>query len=217
MKNRILLVDDHKILRDGLRALLDTQMSNTIIGEAEDGSQAIKLAGELSPDMIIMDISLPDMTGIEATREILKVSPSVKIVALSMYADKRFVTDMLRAGASGYLLKDCAFEELEEAIETVSKNGRYISPNLTGVVVDDYIDILQKAKSVAPSPLSAQEIQVVTRLAEGQNMKQIATELNISVKTVETYRARISEKLNIHSLADLIKYAIREGLTTLDN
>lgn len=217
MKNRILLVDDHKILRDGLRALLDTQMNNTIIGEAEDGSQAIKLAGELSPDMIIMDISLPDMTGIEATREILKVSPSVKIVALSMYADKRFVTDMLRAGASGYLLKDCAFEELEEAIETVSKNGRYISPNLTGVVVDDYINILQKTKSVAASPLSAQEIQVVTRLAEGQNMKQIATELNISVKTVETYRARIAEKLNIHSLADLIKYAIREGLTTLDN
>lgn len=217
MKNRILLVDDHKILRDGLRALLDTQMNNTIIGEAEDGSQAIKLAGELSPDMIIMDISLPDMTGIEATREILKVSPSVKIVALSMYADKRFVTDMLRTGASGYLLKDCAFEELEEAIETVSKNGRYISPNLTGVVVDDYINILQKTKSVAASPLSAQEIQVVTRLAEGQNMKQIATELNISVKTVETYRARIAEKLNIHSLADLIKYAIREGLTTLDN
>lgn len=217
MKNRILLVDDHKILRDGLRSLLDTQMNNTVIGEAEDGSQAIKLASELSPDMIIMDISLPDMTGIEATREILKVSPSVRIIALSMYSDKRFVTDMLRAGASAYLLKDCAFEELEEAIETVSKDGKYISPNLTGVVVDDYIDILQKTKSVTSSSLSAQEIQVLTRLAEGQNMKQIATELNISVKTVETYRARIAEKLNIHSLADLIKYAIREGLTTLDN
>ncbi|MBX2991175.1 MAG: response regulator transcription factor [Bacteroidetes bacterium] len=217
MNNRILLVDDHKILRDGLRALLDTQMNNTVVGEAEDGSQALRLAGELSPDIIIMDISLPDMTGIDATREILKSSPSVKIIALSMYSDKRFVTDMLRAGASGYLLKDCAFEELEEAIETVSKNGKYISPNLTDVVVYDYIDILQKTKSVTSSLLSTQEIQVLTRLAEGQNMKQIATELNISVKTVETYRARIAEKLNIHSLADLIKYAIREGLIKLDN
>ena len=215
MSKRILLVDDHKILRDGLRSLLETQFGNQVVGEAENGKTAIQLARKLKPEIIIMDISLPDISGIEASKEILKITPAVKIIALSMHADKRFVSDMLRAGASGYLLKDCAFEELQEAIETVSAGGRYISPNLTGTVIDAYVENLRQRNTPPPASLSEREQDVLVALVGGESAKEISQRLNISTKTVDTYRQRIMEKLGIHNLPDLVKYAIREGLIPL--
>lgn len=216
MSKRILLVDDHKILRDGLRSLLENHLGYRVVGEAEDGKSAIQLARKLKPEVVIMDISLPDITGIEASKEIIKTSPTVKIIALSMHSDKRFVSDMLRAGASGYLLKDCAFEELQEAIETVSADGKYISPNLTGTVINAYVENLRNRNAPPPASLSEREQDVLIALVEGSSSKDISYKLHISTKTVDTYRQRIMEKLNIHNIPDLVKYAIREGLIRLD-
>lgn len=216
MSKRILLVDDHKILRDGLRSLLENHLGYRVVGEAQDGKSAIQLARKLKPEVIIMDISLPDISGIEASKEIIKISPMVKILALSMHSDKRFVSDMLRAGASGYLLKDCAFEELQEAIETVSADGKYVSPNLTGTVINAYVEHLRNRNTPPPASLSEREQDVLIALVEGSSSKDISYKLHISAKTVDTYRQRIMEKLNIHNIPDLVKYAIREGLIRLD-
>lgn len=216
MGKQVLLVDDHQILRDGLRALLEGQMGHTIVGEADNGKTAVQLARALKPDVVIMDISMPDMTGIEAAKRILHDTPDVKIIALSMYNDKRFVVDMFRAGASGYLLKDCAFEELEEAIILVTTDGKYISPSITDVVLDDYLQKITNQTGASAAELSERERMVLVRMAEGHSTKQIAADLNVSTKTVDTYRQHIMDKLNVRTLADLIKYAIRKGLTSLD-
>jgi DNA-binding NarL/FixJ family response regulator len=212
---KVLLADDHKIVRDGLRTLLEKNSDIVVAGEAEDGREALQMAQKLLPDVVVMDIAMPDLNGIEATRQILADRSAVRIVALSMHSDKRFVSEMLKAGASGYLLKDCAFEELITAIRTVMKGKIYLSPEIAGVVIGDYIKKDAKADSSVFSLLSDREREVLQLMAEGKTTKEVASYLHVSVKTVETHRTNIMTKLDIHSIAELTKYAIREGLTSL--
>ncbi len=216
MSIRILLADDHKIVRDGLRALLKNQSGMEVIAEAGDGRSTVQMVQELLPNVVIMDIAMPDMNGIEATRQITATAPNVKIVALSMHSDKRFVAEMLKAGASGYLLKDCAFEELDNAIRAVIANRIYLSPKLADIIIKDYTRLFPKTEFSVFSILTFREREVLQLLAEGKTTKEISSSLNISAKTVETYRKQLMDKLDIHSIAELTKYAVREGLTSLD-
>jgi len=216
MSVRILLADDHKITRQGLRALLEKQQDIEVVAEAENGRAAVRLAAEIAPDVVIMDVSMPDLNGIEATRQIVEKSPDIKIIALSMHSDSTFVTEMLKSGAAGYLLKDCAFEELARAIRAVIDNKTYLSPAISGVVVEDYINRLTRPDFSGPDILSDREREVLQLMAEGGSTKQVALKLHISVKTVETHRRQIMSKLDIHTVAGLTKYAIRKGLTSLE-
>ncbi len=215
MSFRILIADDHTLVRQGLKALLDAQPDMQVVGEVGDGRSTIRAAGELTPDVIIMDISMPDMNGIDATRQLLAGPRKVKVLGLSMHADPRFVARLLRAGASGYLLKDCAFEELARAIRVVMDGQVYLSPGIAGSVVQDY---LRQTPGDAPpgSPLTDREREVLQLLAEGRSTKQIAATLQLSPKTVETHRRRIMDKLSVYSVAELTRYAIREGLIGLE-
>ena len=217
MSTRVLIADDHKIVREGLKALIDKQESMQVVAEADNGLEAVRLARKLQPDVVIMDLGMPQMNGIEATREVTAHEPGIKVIALSMHSDKRFVLQMIKAGASGYVLKDSAFEELITAIKTVVSNQSYLSPKITDVVIKDYVQTLSKGDVSAFSVLTAREREVLQLLAEGRSTKEIAASLSVSVKTVETHRQQIMSKLNIHSVAELIKYAIREGLTSLDS
>ena len=217
MSTKILLADDHKITRQGLRSLLEKQPDMKVVAEAEDGREAVRLARQLHPDVVIMDVSMPDLNGMAATRQILGKSKKVKIIALSMHSDTLFISEMLKSGASGYLLKDCAFEELRDAIRTVIAGNIYLSPAISDVVVDDYLHRLSKTgPSDSGEVLTDREREVLQLMAEGKSTKQIARELYISVKTVETHRRQIMNKLNIHTVAELTKYAIRKGLTSLE-
>ncbi len=216
MSIRILLADDHKITREGLRSLISKQSDMEVVAEAENGRDAVGLAKELRPDVIIMDVSMPDLNGIEATKQILSESENVKVVALSMHSDNLFVSEMLKSGASGYMLKDCAFEELDRAIREVVRGNTYLSPMISGVVVEDYLRKLNKSDSGESSILSNREREVLQLLAEGQSTKQIGLKLFISAKTVETHRRQIMNKLDMYTVAELTKYAIRKGLTSLD-
>ena len=216
MATRILLADDHKIMREGLRALIEKHSQFEIVGQAEDGRTTVKLAQELMPDIVIMDIGMPDLNGIEATRRIKAIVPKTRIIALSMYYDKRFVSGMLGAGASGYLRKDCALDELVTAIQVVAKNGTYLSPRVAGAGVKKYVNHLSKSSRADFARLTDRQREVLQSLSEGKNTKQIASALKISVKTVETHILNIKEKLDIRSTAELTRYAIREGLTFLE-
>lgn len=216
MSLKILLADDHKIVRDGLKSLLKKEVSMEVIGEADNGRKTVQLARDLEPEIIIMDISMPDLNGIEATRQIVADSPDVKIIALSMHSDKRYVKGVLSAGASGYLLKDSAFEELVEAIRTVDTGRFYLSAGIAGVVVKDYVGSQANKDALTSDILSAREREVLQLLAEGKSTKEIASDLHVSVKTIETHRQNIMQKLDIHTIAGLTRYAIREGLTSLD-
>ena len=216
MSIRIILADDHKIVREGLRALIEKNPGFEVVAEAEDGRTTVKLTKELSPDIVIMDIAMPDMNGIEATRRIIEQVPNVKVIALSMHSDIRFVVEMLKAGASGYLLKDCASEELTNAIRAVTRNRTYLSPELADTVIKDYSRLISKEDLSSFSLLTNREREALQLLSEGKTTREIATLLKISVKTVETYRQKIMDKLDIHSIAELTKYAIREGLTSLE-
>lgn len=214
---RILIADDHKIVRDGLRALLDKQEGMEVIAEAENGRKAVRFARELSPDIVIIDIGMPDLNGIDATRQIIAGSDSIKIIALSMHSDKRFVAQMFKAGASAYLLKDCAFEELAQAVSVVLAGQIYLSPEITGPVVEDYVRHLTTTDSSGFAVLTPREREVLQLLAEGESTREVADQLHVSIKTIETHRQQIMNKLKARSLADLTKYAIREGLTSLDS
>ncbi|RJP88879.1 MAG: DNA-binding response regulator [Desulfobacteraceae bacterium] len=216
MTIKILLADDHKITRDGLKALLENQKNMTVIGEAENGRMAVRLAGELKPDVVVMDINMPELNGIEATRQIVAELPGTKIIALSMYSDKRYVVGMLKAGVSGYLLKNCAFDELVAAISAVVNNQNYMSQKIAGTVMKEYATILEASDSSPASLLSAREREVLQLIAEGTKTKDIADRIHVSVKTVETHRQQIMRKLNVTSVAELTKIALREGLTSLD-
>ncbi len=211
----IVLADDHQIFREGIRQLFDQQGDMEVLAEAADGRMAVKLARELSPDVVVMDISMPGLNGIDATRRIIAENPQVKVVALSMHADRRFALEMLKAGATGYLLKDCAFEELVRAINAVLKGQTYLCPEMTELVLRDSLHLSEEPKSLEPCPLTLREREVLQLVAEGKNTKEIAELLNVSVKTIESHRSNIMKKLNLHSLAELTKYAIREGLTCL--
>jgi DNA-binding NarL/FixJ family response regulator len=216
MSIRVLLADDHKIFRDGLRTLIEKQPNMEVVGEAENGRTAIKLSKKLLPNVVIMDITMPDMNGIDATRKIISETPGVKVIALSMHSDRRFVSGMLEAGSSGYLLKDCAFDELARAIRTVVTNHTYLSPRVADIVVKSYVDKSERPHMVA-SALTPREREMLQLLAEGMPAKQIASHLSVSVKTVETHRRNIMQKLSMNSVAELTKYAIREGLITLED
>lgn len=215
MSIRIMIADDHQIVRNGLRSLIEKELDMEVIAEADNGRNAVRLALELAPDVVIMDIAMPELNGIEATRQIIAARPRIKVIALSMHADKRYVMEMLKAGASGYILKDNAYEELARAIRTVLKNHTYLSPQVTETVIGDYVQLALTGSGSAFSLLSAREREVLQLLAEGNGTTQIAECLCISVKTVETYRQHIIQKLDIRSIAELTKYAIREGLTSL--
>jgi DNA-binding NarL/FixJ family response regulator len=215
MKIRIVVADDHKIMREGLKALIDKQPDMEVAAEAQDGLTATKLARKLLPHIIIMDIGMPEMNGIDATRQIVLENKDVKIVALSMHSDRRFVLEMLKAGASGYLLKDSAFEELVNAVHTVMNGQPYLSPRITDIIVKEYLYNLPRNEPNVFTILTVREREVLQHLAEGKSTKQIASTLNLSVKTVETHRQQIMDKLEIRTVAELTKYAIREGLTSL--
>ncbi|MHC4842520.1 MAG: response regulator [Planctomycetota bacterium] len=218
MSIKILIADDHKITREGLRSLLEKEDDMEVLAEAEDGRSAVKLVREVKPDVVIMDVSMPDLNGIVACRQVLGESDNVKVIGLSMHSDTLFISEMLKSGASGYLLKDCAFEELARAIRAVYKGNSYLSPGISGVVIDDYIHRLSREKVKNSSDvLTERETEILQLLAEGKSTKQIALKLHISVKTVETHRRQIMNKLNIHTVAELTKYAIKKGLTTLDS
>ncbi len=216
MSIRILLADDHKITRQGLRSLLDENDDMEVLAEAENGRDAIELARKLNPDVIIMDVSMPDLNGVEATRQIIQDNHDVRVIALSMHSDTLFVSEMLKSGASGYLLKDCAFQELEQAIRTVTDGKAYLSPSISGVVVEDYLHRLSKTDMSTSEVLTDREREVLQLIAEGQSTKQVALKLHISAKTVETHRRQIMNKLDMHTVAELTKYAIRKGLTALE-
>jgi two-component system, NarL family, response regulator NreC len=213
----ILLVDDHQIVRSGLKNLFDDQQDMKVIAEAENGRAAVQLVKELLPDIVVMDITMPDLNGVEATRKIMHESPRSKVIALSEHSDRRFVSEALKAGAVGYLPKASPFEELAEAVRAVARGKVYLSPRIANVVVEEYIRGSGGAEdSSVYAVLSAREREVLQLMAEGLATKEVARHLHVSVKTVETHRAKIMDKLNLHSLAELTKYAVREGITSLE-
>jgi len=213
---RILLADDHKIIRDGLRSLLEKETDMVVAGEAENGRKALQLTRKLNPDVIIMDVSMPDLNGIDAARQILSEQPGVKVVALSMHSEKQFVEGMLRAGVSGYLLKDTAFEELVKAIRIVCANKKYLSPDITDIVLQDYLHPAAANDDKPDVLLTNREREVLQLIAEGRTTRKTADKLHISIKTVETHRKNIMEKLGLRTVAELTKYAVREGITSLE-
>jgi DNA-binding NarL/FixJ family response regulator len=216
MPTKVLLVDDHVIIRQGLSSLLEKQPDIEVVGGVEDGRQAVDSVRKLAPDLVIMDISMPNLNGIEATRMIAEETGNVKIIALSIHSSRQFVAEMLKAGASGYILKDCLFDELMEAIKTVLNGGIYLSPKITGVVIEDYVQRLSKQSQSSGPVLSDREREVLQFLSEGKSTKEIALSLHVSAKTIESNRRNIMDKLKINSVAELTKYAIREGITPLE-
>lgn len=217
---RVLIVDDHQIVRDGLRSLLLRHEDMEVVGETDNGRSALDLVRELRPDAVVIDIAMPELNGIEAARQITERHPGTRVIALSMHSDRRYVSEMLAAGASGYLLKDSAFEELTKAIRTALAGGVYLSPGVAGVVVEDYVGRLSGQSPLDETgarALSPREREVLQLIAEGKSTKEIASRLHLSVKTVETYRRQLMEKLGIYNLAGLVKFAIREGFADLDS
>lgn len=213
---RILIADDHGVVREGMKVLIENQPDMEVVGEAEDGLMVTQLAKELSPDVILMDISMPNLNGVEATRLILTENPDIRVIALSVHLDKHFVTEMLKAGASGYVLKSCLFDEVLRALRTVNRNEHYLSPKITDVVLDDYIHYMATYNKTAEDHLTTRERQMIQMLAEGKSTKQVASSLHISPKTSDANRRQIMNKLGISSLAELTKYAIRKGLTSTE-
>jgi len=216
MSIRILLADDHGIMRAGLRSLLDKEPDMEVVAEAENGRRTVQLARKLSPDVVVIDVTMPDLNGIEATRQILSEVSNVKVLALSMHSDEQFVVEMLTAGASGYLLKDCAVDELCTAIRAVVANQTFLSSEIANVVVKDYLRRLSINDFSPGSVLTSREREVLQLVAEGKTSKQIASLLHVSVKTVEAHRQQIMDKLGIRSVAELTKYAIRKGITSVE-
>jgi len=210
MSVKIFLADDHMIIREGLRAVIEKNTDMKIVGEAGDGRTTVQMVQEKMPDIVIMDISMPEMNGIEATRRIIRNSPHIKIIALSMHSDRRFVTEIFKAGASGYVLKEAALSELVDAINAIKRGCSYISMEIQKV--------MNKKLSKHPlySELTDREREVLQLIAEGKSGKQTADCLDISVKTVDSHRQQIMKKLNMHSIPELTKYAVREGLTSLE-
>jgi DNA-binding NarL/FixJ family response regulator len=216
MRIRIVLADDHKIVREGLKALLEKETGIEIAAVAEDGRTAVQFARDLLPDVVVMDIGMPGLNGIEATRCITVENPQIKVLVLSMHSARRYVMEALSAGAKGYILKDCASEELARAINIVYANETYLSPKVADIMVKDYMNLLPNQGQAPLELLSKREREVLQLIAEGQNTKEIAFLLNLSIKTIESHRQQIMRKLNLQSVASLTRYAIREGLTPLD-
>lgn len=214
MAAQVLITDDHKLLREGLRSLLENR-GFEVAGEAEDGRSAVRLAKQLEPDAVIIDISLPGLNGIEATRQIHQNSPEVKVIVLSMRADSQAVLAALAAGASAYLLKEAAFEEVVIALRVAFKGQTYLSPAIAHLVVQNSVEHWSANPGYVRHGISGREREILQLVAEGRSSKEMAASLFVSVKTIETHRKQIMNKLNLHSVAELTKYAIREGVTSL--
>jgi len=212
----VLLADDHRIFRDGLRPLLEAHPDLSVVGEAEDGLSVLERCHELRPAVVVLDISMPGLNGIEVCRRLAREQPDVRVLMLSMHGDRRFVQEALKAGARGYVLKDDGFDELLKGVMAVAEGRLHLSPAVGDQVLHDYIDRLDEGGGGAFAVLSAREREVLQLLAEGLATKAIAARLNLSAKTVESHRKAVMDKLDLHSVAELTKYAIREGLTSVD-
>ena len=212
MKIRVMVADDHKIMRLGLGAIIKLESGMSLVAEAESGRQAIELARLHKPDVVTMDIGMADMNGIEATRAILKEHPEIKIVALSMYSDRKYILEVFRAGARGFLQKDCAFTELVEAVVAIHAGQAFLGKTVTGVVVDEILSVENAPLGDDSPALSKREIEVLRLMAEGLCTKEIADRMHIGIKTIETHQLRMKKKLNIYHLAGLTRYAIQQGL-----
>lgn len=212
MAVRILLAEDSQLMRDGLAALLLQEPGMDLVGQASDGAECVSLARKVRPNVVIMDLAMPRLNGIEATLRILEEAPQTKVICLSVHDEQRLVSAVIDAGASGYLVKDCAFKELAQAVNTVVANQVYISPSIAAVLVADYRARRDGADETAFSRLTTREREIVQLLAEGHSTKQISAQLKVSPKTVATHREHAMSKLNINSIAQLTRYAIAQGL-----
>ncbi len=216
MAIRILLVDDHVIVREGIRCLLEMEMGMRVVGEASNGRAAVAAIDEMPIDVVLMDVAMPVLNGIDATRQIKDLKPALPVLGLSLHSDRHMVGQMLRAGASGYVLKEADVQELGHAIRTVEAGGTYLSAAVAGVVVSHFVRGDGEESGSAFDSLTPREREVLQLLAEGHATRQIADKLCISIKTIDTHRYQIMRKLKFRGLADLTRYALREGLSTLD-
>jgi DNA-binding NarL/FixJ family response regulator len=216
MSIKVLIADDHGIVREGLHSLIGKQSDMEIVGEADDGRKALELVKELEPDVVVMDISMPNLNGVDATYQIVREHPKVKVIALSMHSSSMFVADMIKAGASGYILKDCLFDELAKAIRTVYEGGVHLSQDVVSLVVGDYMNRLSGVGGLPLESLSEREREVLQLIGEGKNTKQIAQILHVTTKAIDANRRKIMEKLHRQGTADLVRWAILGGLTSLE-
>lgn len=207
-KIRILLADDHKLVRQGFRLILLSQPDMDVVGETGNGREAVELARTLRPDVVVMDVTMPELNGIEATRRIREISPHIRVLALSVHRDSVYVREIIRAGAEGYLLKESADTDLLAAVRAVAAGNSYLSPEVSGVILRDY----RKHATNPLDLLTSREREVLQLIAEGKTNKEIATLLNLSIYTVDGHRARIMDKLNLHSVGELVRFAVRNGL-----
>lgn len=212
---KVVLVDDHNLFRQGLATLLEREQCFDIVGQSNDGEKAVSLIKDVECDLIIMDIAMPLMNGIEAARLILQQTPQMKIIVLSAQSDAQTVREALKAGVQGYVHKSCSYEKLKEAISVVSENRRYLSPVITHVFLKSAIDGSDSSQINFQSEVTEKENQIIRMLVDGMSIKQIALEMKLSPKTVDAYRRSIMEKLNLDSIVDLVKWAIREGIADL--
>jgi len=216
-KVKLLLADDHKIVRQGIKKLLEEEPDLQVAGEAANGREAVKKATELKPDVILMDITLSNLNGLEATKQIKKVLPDVKVIMLTMHKNEEYVLQSFQAGASGYILKEGAVEELVSAIRSIHQDQSFLSPSISKTLIDAYLRKMETGKTETPFDLlTDREREVLQLIAEGYTNREVAKSLFISVKTVEAHRAHIMQKLNIHDIAKLVKYAIQKGLVDLN-
>ncbi|MCA1634745.1 MAG: response regulator transcription factor [Acidobacteria bacterium] len=211
-KLRIFLADDHMVIREGLKALVNAQPDMHVVGEADNGSAAWQRASELKPDVVVMDVSMPEMSGAEATERLKQDCPQIKVLALTFYEDKSYLRQMIEAGAAGYVLKRAVMEELVHAVRTVAAGGSYLDPTLADKVITSYFNQEPSDAKAAGGELSEREAQVLRLIAWGYSNKEIGWKLSISVKTVDTYKLRLMEKLSLRSRTDIVRYALRQGL-----
>ncbi len=215
MSITILLADDHHVVRQGLRALLEKEKDFSVVGEADNGRDAVEMAVEVKPDVVLLDVAMPDLNGFEAAKQIRSRLPKAKVIALSAYEGSSYVLGMIKAGAAGYILKDVAFNEVSNAIRMVAAGEFYLSQKVAGTVVDGFLQRGLREGPSATAPLTEREREVLQLLAEGHSAKEIAEKLFVSVKTVEVHRWKLMKKLGLKNLAELVKFAIREGLITV--